>query len=196
MSAYYVLLYIHLLALVAASATSSVVHLAQARARRAASVPEIRQWLMLGGSTARIFPIATLTLLVTGALMVSFRGPWSWSAGWVEAGLVAVLFLLLSGPFLGVRGKRAGLSLASLAPGEVERAAAVLHDPVAGALSWANTGVALGAVYAMAAKPGLAGSLLALVLGAATGVAIHVAMERKRNAAATATSAPRRELAA
>ena len=194
MSAYHVFLYIHLLALVAASASSSVVHLAQARARRAASVPEIGQWLMLGGSTARIFPIATLTLLASGALMVSFRGPWTWSAGWVDAGLVAVMFLLLSGPFLAVRGKRVGRSLASLAPGEVERARVLLHDPVAGALSWANTGMALGAVYAMAAKPGLAGSLIALALGAATGVAIHVAMERKRSA--TATSAARRELAA
>ncbi len=195
MSAYHVFLYIHLLALVAASATSSVVHMAQARARRAASVPEIRQWLMLAGSTARIFPIATLALLVTGGLMVSLRGPWSWSAGWVEAGLVGVLFLLLSGPFLGIRGQRAGRSLASLAPGEVERAQAVLHDPVAGALSWANTGIALGVVYAMVAKPGLAGSLTALVLGAITGVAFHVVLERRRSVAAT-TTAPSRELAA
>ena len=196
MSMYHVVLYLHLLALVAASATSSVVHLAQARARRAASIPEIRQWLMLGGSTARIFPIATLTLLATGAVMVSLGGPWSWSAGWVRAGVAGVVFLLVSGPFLAMRGKRVGRSLAGLAPGDVEGARALLRDPVAGALSWANTGLALGVVYGMAAKPGLAGSLIALAAGAATGLVVHLALARKRAAARTATTASSRERAA
>ncbi len=191
MSAYVVFLYIHLLALVAAAATSSVVHQARARARGASSVPEIRQWLLLAGSTARFFPIATLVLLATGALM-AMNGPWSWSAGWIEAGVAGVAFLLVSGPVLGMRGKRVGRSLANLAAGEVERARGLLDDPLAGALSWMNTGVALGVVFAMAAKPALAGSLVALAIGAAAGLAVHWMSERK--AAATPTAA--RKLAA
>lgn len=190
MTAYHVFLYIHLLALVAAAATSSVVHLAQARARQVGSIPEMRQWLMLGGSTARVFPIATLTLLATGALMVASHGPWSWSAGWVDAGIAAVAFLLLSGPVLGTRGQRKGRSLATLSPGDVERARTLLHDPLAGALSWANTGVALGTIYAMAAKPGLAGSLAALLVGVGAGVAFHALSERR--AAVRAAAAPQR----
>ncbi len=194
MSAYYLFLYIHLVALVAASATSAVVHLAQARARSSASVAEIRQWLALGGSAARLFPVATLTLLATGVLMVASHGPWSWSAGWVDAGLVAVAFLLMSGPVLGARGKRIGRSLACLSPGEVERARGLLHDPTAGALSWLNTGMALGVVFAMAAKPGLPGSLAALLVGAGGGVGLYLASERK--AAVSRAAAPQRDLAA
>ncbi len=193
MTAYHVYLYAHLLALVAASATSSVVHLAQARARSASSVPEVRQWLMLGGSTARVFPIATLALLVSGALMVTGHGAWTWGAAWVVAGLAAVAFLLVSGGVLGARGKRTGRALAALSAGEVERARALLHDPLSGALSWANTGVALGTVFAMAAKPGPTGSAAALLIGAAAGLAMHLSSERK---AAAVPSAPRRELAA
>ncbi len=191
MITYHLFLYIHLLALVAAAATSSIVHLARARARSAASVPEIRQWLMLGGSTARVFPIATLVLLATGAVM-AMSGPWSWSAGWIDAGVAGVAFLLVSGPVLGMRGKRIGRLLANLPAGEVERARALLHDPVAEALSWMNTGLALGVVYAMAAKAGLVGSAIALVLGAAAGLAVQVVSER-RAAAAPATA---RKLAA
>jgi hypothetical protein len=190
MTAYHVFLYIHLLALVAAAATSSVVHLAHARARRVGSIPEMRQWLLLGASTARVFPIATLTLLASGALMVASHGPWSWTAGWVDAGCAAVAFLLLSGPVLATRGKRTGRSLATLSPGDVEWARTLLHDPVAGALSWANTGLALGTIYAMAAKPGLAGSLAALLVGAAAGVACEILSERR--AAVPATAAPER----
>ncbi len=194
MSAYSMFLYIHLLALVAASATSAVVHLAQARARSSGTVPEIRQWLLLGGSTARFFPLATLTLLATGVLMLASHGPWSWSAGWVDAGLVAVAFLLVSGPVLGARGKRLGRSLASLPPAEVERARGLLHDPLAGTLSWLNTGVALGVVFVMAAKPGLPGSLAALLIGAGGGLGVYLGSERK--AALTRLAARQRKLAA
>lgn len=194
MAAYYVFLYVHLLALVAASATSAVVHLAQARARVAATVPEIRQWLMLAGSSARVFPIATVTLLASGALMVASHGPWSWSAGWVDAGLMAVAFLLVCGAILGMRGKRTGRSLASLSPGDVERARTLARDPLAGALSWLNTGVALGVVFAMAAKPGLPGSLAAMLVGAGAGLGVYLASERK--AAVSRPTARQRELAA
>lgn len=192
MTGYHISLYVHLLALVAASAISSVVHLGKSRARCAASLAEARQWLMLVGAAARFFPLVTLTLFATGAYMVSVRSPWSWSTGWVEAGIVGVVFLMLSGAVLGARGARTGRALAAAA-GDAERARAALHDPVAAALSWVNTGVALGVVFAMAAKPSLAGSLSALVVGAAAGLATHLASERR---AVAAPAAARAEIAA
>ncbi len=112
----------------------------------------------------------------------------------MDAGLVAVAFLLVSGPVLGARGKRLGRSLASLPPAEVERARGLLHDPLAGTLSWLNTGVALGVVFVMAAKPGLPGSLAALLIGAGGGLGVYLGSERK--AALTRLAARQRKLAA
>ena len=182
MLAYQLSLYVHLLALVAASATSSVVHLAAARARSAAGVAEARQWHALAGSSARMFPIATLLLFATGAIMVSLHGPWSWSTGWVDAGIAGVVFLLLSVPVLGRRGARAGRALAGLAAGEVEKVRDILHDPLGEALSWANTGVALGVVFAMAAKPSLPAALAAVALGGAAGVGVQLLSARRAGA--------------
>ena len=179
MLAYQLSLYVHLLALVAASATSSVVHLAASRARAAGGVAEARQWHALAGSAARVFPVATLALFATGALMVSLHGPWGWSTGWVDAGILGVLFLFLSGPVLGKRGARAGRALAGLAAGEIEKARAILHDPLGERLSWVNTGVALGVVFAMAVKPALAAALAALALGGAAGFALQLLVERR-----------------
>lgn len=193
MIGYHIALYIHLLALVAASATAAVVHLADVRRRSAVTVVEARQWHRLLGSTARFFPIATLTLIATGAYMVSTRSPWSWHTGWVEAGLAGAVYLLLSGPVLGARGARAGRALARLGADDVERARAALNDPVASALSWMNTGVALGVVFAMAVKPSLAASLAAVGVGAVVGLAANRAVLARRAAPAPAASA---ELAA
>jgi hypothetical protein len=50
-------------------------------------------------------------------------------------------------------------------------------------------GVALGVVYAMAAKPGLVGSLIALAIGAAAGLAVHLRSARRAVAAAPAAQA-------
>jgi hypothetical protein len=179
MTGYQVSLYVHLLALVAAASASSVVHLAEARARRAASVGEARQWHALVGRTSRVFPVAVLTLFATGAYMVGVEGPWSWGTGWVEAGLAGGAFLLVVGAVLGIRGARAGRTLARLDAADVEGARAASHDRVAAALSWVNTGVALAVVFAMATKPALAASLTALVVGAVVGLCVHLARERR-----------------
>jgi hypothetical protein len=179
MIGYHISLYIHLLALVAASAISALVHLGKSRARRAASLAEAREWLGLVKSSARFFPLATLTLFATGAHMVSVNSPWSWTTGWVDAGITGVVFLLLSGAVLGARGARTGRALAGLRPGDAQGIGALLHDPVAAALSSVNTGVALGVVFAMAVKPSFAASLAALAVGAVAALALHLVSERR-----------------
>ncbi|HET8656616.1 MAG TPA: hypothetical protein VFL93_13935 [Longimicrobiaceae bacterium] len=194
MDGYHISLFIHLLALVAAASASSVVHLSEARGRRAASVAEARQWHALTGSTARVFPIAILVLLATGGYMVGDGSAWSWGAGWVDAGLVGIVALFVNGGVIGARSARIGRALAALGVGEAGKARAALHDPVVANLSWINTGLAIGVVFAMAAKPALVGSLSALVVGAAAGLALGLRLERSA-ARAPATVAAREDLA-
>lgn len=194
MIAYHIALFVHLVALLAAAATSSVVHLAAGRARNAGTVAEIQQWQGLAGRTARNFPIATLTLFASGVLMVSVQPAWSWHAGWVVAGIVGVAYLLAAGAVLGIRGARAGATLAGLGAGDLEPARSALRDPVAAALSWVNTGVALAVVYTMAAKPGLVASGAALLIGGMAGLARHVLSTRRVTASTIPAARP--ELAA
>lgn len=170
MTSYHLVLFVHLLALVAASAASGIVHVAEVRYRRATRVDDARFWHGLASHTARIFPIALVALVATGSWMMH-SGGWAWSSGWVVAGLLTTVFLFASGGLLGARGAAEARALRAL-----DRDAAWSPAPGAAgferALSWSNTGVAMAAVYVMVIKPALAGALVALVVGAALGVTV------------------------
>lgn len=157
MHGYGVALYVHLLALLSATAASALVHLAAARAARAGSAHEALEWHRFAGKAARVFPLAVLTLVATGSYMVGGAHGWGWGLGWVRAGLLGSVLLLAQGAVIGARGKRVAAALA---------AGRRAGDPLAARLGSANTAMALAIVFVMAAKPGLAGALTA-VLGAA-----------------------------
>ena len=168
MTAYQIALFVHLLALLAATAASAIVHFAASRRATAPTLRASMEWGSVIGATARVFPVAVLVLVATGAYMVS--GRWGWSAGWVDAGLTGALLLLVSGAILGKRGAaeaRANAERLREAGGELPNDA--VPDRVARLLSDANTGLALAIVLVMTVKPGLAGSLAVLGVGAAAG---------------------------
>src|SRR5512146_741846 len=110
MDGYRVALFFHLLALVAASAASGLVHVAESRSHRAATLREARMWLMLTAKTARTFPIAVVVLFGTGAYMISAGPGWAWGTGWVVAGIGGAILLLAQGAILGGRGRRIQLA--------------------------------------------------------------------------------------
>ena len=148
--------------------------------RSAETVGVLRPWARLLGRLGKVFPVALLILLATGAYLV--HDAWSWSAGWVDASLVGVGLLFASGAGL-VRARGLALRRALMAAGdgpaspEVRRL--IAKHPAAFA-SWVNTGLALGIVFAMTAKPALAGSVAALVVGAGAGLAVAVGVGRRR----------------
>ena len=168
MTAYQIALFIHLLALLAATAASAIVHLA---AHRRAAAPTLRnsmEWGKLMGSTARVFPIAVVALIATGLYMVA--GRWSWTTGWVDAGLGGAILLFASGAVIGKRGAaEARANVARLQQAERELPNDTAPDRVAAVLSEANTWLALSIVLIMTLKPALAGSIGVLAAGWAIG---------------------------
>lgn len=186
MDAYHVTLFLHLLALLAAAVASGLVHLAAARERRAATVAEALEWGRFTGKAARVFPIAVLTLVLTGGFMLRAGGGWSWQSGWVEAGAAGALLLLAGGAVLGARGRRASMALAA----QPRDAAPVrTPDPLIPALSNANTGLALAIVFVMTTKPAAAAAFGTLALGLVAGALFGLMRVPARAAAA----APERE---
>jgi hypothetical protein len=175
MHGYQILLFVHLLALLAAFSASGIVHFALIKLRDARTGGEALQWLGLAHKLSPVFPLALLTLLGSGAWMV--HDAWTWNTGFVDAGLTGVVVLFLSGALLeGGRARKVAAELAQ-APGApvAGRAAELVRDRLLWCASWGNSGTALGVVFAMVAKLGVAGSFAAVAAGLGAGVAVALA---------------------
>lgn len=171
MTGYQLALLVHILALLSATAASAIVHFAAGRRAAAPTLRQALDWARVIGSAARVFPFAVLTLVASGAYMVGMEGRWSWSAGWVIAGIVGAVTLLASGAVLGARGaaagRAAGARMQAAAGRELPNDAP--PDRVTAILSEANTFLALAVVAVMTLKPGIAGALATLAVGWAIG---------------------------
>lgn len=170
---YRTVLFVHLLALVAAATASGKIHIALARRAAATSAREALEWAGVAKRIAPVFPVAVILLLATGGYMVSDRtaAQWSWSDAWVQGGAIASVLLLVLGGILGARSAASGRALAGMVgAGRANDAPPPLPGAIA-CLSHANTGLALAAVFLMSVKPSsLVATGAALVVGAALGM--------------------------
>ncbi len=186
MTVYQIVLFVHLLALLAATAASAIIKLAAGRRAAAPTLRDSMEWGKLMATTSHVFPIAVVTLVATGAYMASSH--WGWRQGWIEAGFMGSFVLLVSGAFIGRRGAlqaRAIVQRLQRATHDLPNDAA--PDRVAAAMSEANTGLALAIAFVMTTKPGLAASLALLALGAGAG-AYHALGSTRTKAIAGDTS--------
>jgi hypothetical protein len=178
MNGYDLALFLHLLALLAAIAASTVVHVSMEKTRSSGTGGDALQWLGLAHAFSRVFPVALATLLGTGGWMV--HGRWPWHDGFVEAGLAGVAILAVSGGVVeGSRARRLAAALAARPGDSLEHAASLVRDPVWWCASWGNTGVALAVVLTMVAKSSLAASFAALAVGLAAGCCVGLASRRR-----------------
>jgi hypothetical protein len=167
-TSYSVALVVHLFALLGAIGASTVVHLAMHRARSAEHGTDVLAWLGLVKTFSHVFPVSLLLLLGSGAWLVHER--WSWSFGFVWAGLAGVAFLFVCGGAVAERrGKAVADAVLAARGGPVP---AVVHDRAWWLASYANSGVALGVVAAMAAKPSAGAAFGLLAAGLCIGLAV------------------------
>ena len=104
-------------------------------------------------------PISAVLILGPGLYMVATQAGWT---AWVVVGIVAWVLIAVLGAVTGV----------TLMTGRLSRRSA--------AVSWAaRVGVALGVVFIMTTKPGLALSVLAVVFGAVAGTAAGTIARRR-----------------
>lgn len=188
MTTYQAALLVHLLALLAATSASAVVHFAARRKAQAAGLREALEWGKVVAGTARIFPIAVVALVASGAYMTADR--WGWRTGWVEAGFAGSLLLLVSGAVLGTRGAAEGRAAAArLQQAGHDLANDARPELLPALLGEANTGLALAIVVVMTLKPALVGSLAILALGAGAFAARGAARVRAASLASSRAQA-------
>jgi hypothetical protein len=178
MDGFRLVLFLHLCALLCAIGTSALLHFAEIQLRAAATVAAVRTWASLIEKGAKVFPIALLVLLASGAYLVDRS--WAWSSGWVDASLVGVGVLFVVGAcVIGARSRALRRELVSAGDGAVPaQLAQIAREHIAGVASWTNTGVALGIVFVMTTKPALAGSLIALAVAAGLGALVALRVRR------------------
>lgn len=166
MDGYDVVLFFHLLAVLAAFGLSGAMHSAEYQMAGADSVARLRQ-VVKPLRFAPLFGPILLALVVLGmALTGAFDHGYSTSDPFAWSGLIGAAALLLDGPLLlDPHAKKLTAALTTAPDGPVPaEVRALAFTPQAWRLSHLNTFLALGVVFNMTVKPGTAGCLI--VLGA------------------------------
>jgi hypothetical protein len=161
MDRYHIALFVHVFSLIVAAGATAIVKLSLSRRGRAKTVGEMLDWHMVLTKAAILFPICLAGFVLTGGYMLSISHL-PWSTGFIVGGLTGVALLLLSGIFLGAKGKALKQLLDSMSP---DHPAPKLSGPrFIGMLPFINTGLVLGVVFDMVTKP-LAISQALIIVG-------------------------------
>lgn len=188
MDTYHVVLYIHFLALFVGIGAASILVVCLFQLRASRTLQDAVPWGRVAGRVGRAFPVAILGLFGSGAYMTS--DVWTWSTGWIDVGIAALVVLALQGPLVAERtGKKLERALHANGPGPLGEAARkmTLH-PGLWVTEFSAIGLVLATVWNMSQKPGTGSAILAVVIGYGVGVALALAITR-RSAEAVAPAA-------
>jgi len=178
---YHYVLYVHLLSLFVGIGAGSVLLVCLLQLRAARTVEQAAPWGMMAGKVGKLFPVAILGLFGTGAYLTSETTfPWSWSTRWIDVGIGALVVLFAQGFGIAERtGHKLGAALQANGPGPLgpEARRMALH-PGLWVVEFSNLGIVFGVVWNMTEKPGLGGSLAAVIVGYAVGAALALFITR------------------
>jgi hypothetical protein len=190
MDTYLIGLYAHLVALVFAAVTSSLLHFNYVRLGRAQSTREAREAIGVVAGAARVFPIVALLLLASGAYLTQAR--WGWRWGWISAGLAGLITMSVTGlAILKPRLMAIGKLLVGTPDSAIsDDARAAIHSRVVTAGINCNHALALLVMLIMVAKPAGPAAFAILLVGPAFGIVTAFAGGRAVGAAASAEAEP------
>jgi hypothetical protein len=175
--AYALVLFLHILTFTAAYFLGGIATYAAYRLRDARTREEAAATLATLQRLGKLFPLAVVLLLLTGATLAHWS--WSFTDGWVIAGILGVIAIGVNGgAVIGARERALHAVLETHVPGPLnEDALAALPDQhwlVAEAL---NTAIATGVVLVMVLKAPLLSSL-AIVMAFAAGTLALASLRR------------------
>jgi hypothetical protein len=180
LNTYHYVLYVHLLSLFVGIGAGSVLLACLFQLRAARTLEQAAPWGMLAGKVGKLFPVAIVGLFGTGLYMTTESSfPWSMSTGWVDVGMALVVLLAQGGGIAERTGHKLAAALQANGPGPLgpEARRMALH-PGLWVVEFSNLGIVFGVVWNMTQKPGLGGSLAAVLVGYAVGAALALLITR------------------
>jgi hypothetical protein len=190
---YHYVLYVHLLSLFVGIGAGSVLLVCLFQLRAARTLEQAGPWGMVAGKVGKYFPVAILGLFGTGAYMTSETTfPWTWSTRWIDVAIGALVVLFVQGAGIAERtGHKLGAALQANGPGPLgpEARRMALH-PGLWVVEFSNFGIVFGVVWNMTEKPGLGGSLAAVLIGYAVGAALALLITRSSQEKLAAAGEP------
>jgi hypothetical protein len=185
---YQYVLYIHLLSLFVGIGAATIFSLCLFQLHRARELTDALPWGRVAGKTGRFFPIAILGLFGSGAYMTS--DIWTWSTGWIEVGIAALVVLAIQGPVIAERsGKKLERALRENGPGPLgEHARRMTRYPGLWVVEFSSLGLVLAIVWNMTVKAGTGSSIAAALIGYGVGAAFGFLFTRAPAAEAEAAA--------
>jgi hypothetical protein len=187
---YHYVLYIHLLSLFVGIGAAAVLSVCLFQLRGAKELVDALPWGRVAGKTGRMFPIAILGLFGSGAYLTS--DVWTWSTGWIQVGIAALVVLAIQGPVIAERsGKKLEHALRENGPGPLgEHARRMTRYPGLWVTEFSAIGLVLAIVWNMTVKAGTGTAIAAAIIGYGAGAALGFAFSRAPSAEAEAVVSP------
>jgi len=187
---YHIVLYIHLLSLFVGVGAAAVLALCLFQLRGARELVDALPWGRVAGKTGRLFPIAILGLFGSGAYMTS--DVWTWSTGWIQVGIAALVVLAIQGPVIAERsGKKLEHALRENGPGPLgDHARRMTRYPGLWAVEFSAIGLVLAIVWNMTVKAGTGSAIAAAVIGYGVGAGFGFLFTRAPSPETQAAASP------
>ncbi|HEY1315792.1 MAG TPA: hypothetical protein VGF10_01100 [Gaiella sp.] len=179
MDTYHVMLYIHLLSLLVGFSAGMIETVCLFRLRGATTLEAAAPWGQLAGEIEKAFPVAIVGLFVTGAYMTS--DVWTWGDSWIVLPIIGLAVLSVQGPLVaGRRGHAVKAALMANGPGPLgPEAQRMTRDRALWSAAMTNEALVLGIIWVMTLKPDWGGSVAALVVAYAVGLALAARLTRE-----------------
>jgi hypothetical protein len=180
---YHYVLYIHLLSLLVGIGAATVLSVCLFQLRGARELADALPWGKVAGKVGRFFPIAILGLFGSGAYMTSDL--WTWSTGWIQVGIGALVVLAIQGPVIAERsGKKLEHALKENGPGPLgEHARRMTRYPGLWVVEFSAIGLVLAIVWNMTVKASTGSAIAAAVIGYGVGAGFGYLFTRAPSAA-------------
>jgi uncharacterized membrane protein len=190
LNTYDYVLYIHLLSLFVGIGAAVVLSLCLFQLRRARELTDALPWGQVAGKTGRFFPIAILGLFGSGAYMTS--DIWTWSTGWIQVGIAALVVLAIQGPVIAERsGKKLEHALKENGPGPLgDHARRMTRHPGLWVVEFSAIGLVLAIVWNMTTKASTGQAIAAALIGYGLGAGFGLLCTRAPKTEAEAVVTP------
>ena len=190
MNTYHYVLYVHLLALFIGIGAGSVLLVCLFQLKAARTLETAAPWGMVSGKTARLFPVAILGLLATGAYMT--HKLWTWSTPWIVVAIVALVALFAQGGGIAERtAHKLAAAMQANGPGPLgPECRRLALSPGLWVVEFSNLGIVLGVVWNMTEKPGWGEAIAAVVVGWAVGASLAILATRAAKEEIATAAAP------